>query len=302
MNNFTDLKKYHINYSFKYEPKLFGSSYLYQVGKMFCDSTTIVHSHTHIDWFELTIVLAGKGEIYTNQKKTPISEGDIILSFPCDIHKIVSAPDDPLKFSFLAFRTIDENIKAKFEEISQSFYESEKRIFHEQNVASMTEMIISEISSNEYEKNSLVADLLHTIAVLTVRAFLYKQIKLIPNHTTPNLLLCYKVMRYIDGNLFTIEDLSQIAEHFNYNYSYLSRIFKQTTKLTLLQYVTDKKLDRAKLLIKEGILSFTEIANLLHYSSLYSFSRSFKFHFGISPREYQNSHQRIPTPTEKSDL
>ena len=292
MHNINDSKKYHINYSFKSTPMRFGSSYLYQVGKMFCDATTVVHSHTHIDWFELTIVLAGKGEIYTNKKKISVREGDIILSFPYDIHKIVSDANDPLKFSFLAFKTVDDSIKKKFDEIFQSFYEGEKRIFHEQNIASLTEIIISEFSSSEYEQNSLISNLLHSIIVLTVRAFLYKQVKLIPNYTNQSEVLCHKVMRYIDGNLFMIENLSQIAEHFHHNYSYLSKKFKQTTNLTLTQYLTDKKLERAKVLIKEGNLSFTEIARLLHYASLYSFSKSFKLQFGISPSEYQNSHQR----------
>jgi AraC-like DNA-binding protein len=104
-------------------------------------------------------------------------------------------------------------------------------------------------------------------------------------------------MRYIDGNLFMIENLSRIAEHFHHNYSYLSKKFKETTKLTLSEYLADKKLERAKLLIKEDKLSFTEIAELLHYASLYSFSKSFKFHFGVSPREYKNSHQHS-SPTE----
>ncbi len=292
MNNLTASKKYHINYSFKAAPKLFGSTHLYQVGKMFCDATTVISSHTHIEWFELTIVLAGKGEIYTNRKKTSVSEGDIILSFPYDIHKIVPSPDDPLKFSFLSFRTADEEMKKKFDEIFQAFYESDKRLFRDQNIVSLTEMIISEFSSPEYEQNALVENLLHSILVLIIRAFLYKQTNPISNYTNSSEALCHKIMRYIDSNLFIIENLSQVAEHFHHNYSYLSKKFKQTTKFTLTQYLADKKLERAKLLIKENRLSFTEIAKLLNYASLYSFSKSFKFHFGVSPSEYRNSHQQ----------
>ena len=291
MSNLSNTKKYHINYTFRTDPKLFGSSYLYQAGKIFCDSTTVVPSHTHIDWFELTIVLAGNGEIYTNRKKTCVSEGDIILSFPYDIHKIVSSPDNPLKYSFLSFRTTDEDIKKKFDEIFQSFYESDKRLFRDQNIIHLTEMIISEFSSPEYEQNSLITNLLHSIILLTVRSFLYKQTSPISNYTNHSEALCHKVMRYIDSNLFMIENLSQVAEHFHHNYSYLSNKFKETTKLTLTQYLTEKKLERAKLLIREGKLSFTEIAELLRYASLYSFSKSFKFHFGVSPSEYQKSHK-----------
>ncbi len=290
MSDLTNFEKYHIDFSFIKNPKIFGSTYLYQVGKLFCDSTTTIDSHTHIDWFELSIVLAGKGDIYTNQKKISVSEGDIVLSFPYDIHKIVSDPNETLKYSFISFRSVDESIKKDFETITQSFYESDKRIFHDQNVVSLTEMLISEISSTEYGQTGIVSDMLHTIAILVIRAFLYKQAKPVPNHITSNEVTCYKVMRYIDSNLFLIENLSDVSAHFNYNYSYLSRTFKHTTRRTLTEYFTNKKLERAKLLIKEGKLSFTEIAGLLRYASLYSFSKSFKFHFGISPSDYKKSH------------
>lgn len=290
-------EKYHIDFPFIRAPKLFGSTYLYQVGKLFCDSKTIIDSHTHIDWFELTIILGGKGEIYTNRKKLDVSEGDIILSFPCDIHKIVSDTNDTLKYSFISFRSIDESIKNELDAISQSFYESEKRVFHDQNVASLTEMLIGEMSSTEYGQNPLISNLLHSIVILVIRAFLYKQAKTTPNYVTASEILCYRVMRYIDSNLFIIENLADVAEHFNYNHSYLSRTFKQTTKQTLTQYFIDKKLERAKLLIKEGKLSFSEIAQLLHYASLYSFSKSFKFHFGISPTDYQKTHKPISNDT-----
>ncbi len=298
MSALHDFKKYHINYAFLHEPKLFGSCYLHQVGKMFCDSNTVIASHTHIDWFELTIALGGKGEIYTNRKKLSVSEGDIILSFPCDIHKIVSDADNPLKFAFISFHSADEGIKQEFDKISQAFYESDKRVFRDPNVAALTEMIISEMSATSYEQVSVTSALLHSLIILVLRAFLYKQAKPTQNHTASNEVLCHKVMRYIDNNLFVLENLSDVAQYFHYNYCYLSKIFKQTTNHTLTQYFTEQKLERAKLLIKERRLSFTEISNLLHYSSLYSFSKSFKTHFGISPRDYQKSHHsaqaRVP--------
>lgn len=290
MNTLHDSKKYHIHYTHVREPKLFGSSYLYQVGKMFCDSNTVIPSHAHFDWFELTIVLGGKGDIYTNRKKLSIGEGDIVLSFPYDIHQIVSDAENPLKYSFISFRSIDETIKQEFDKIAQAFYESDKRVFRDPNVVALTEMIISEMASASYEQTSMLTSLLHSLFLLVVRAFLYTQTKPTQSHNASNEVLCYKVMRYIDNNLFHLENLSEISAYFHYNYCYLSKIFKQTTDQTLTQYFTEQKLERAKLLINERHLSFTEIAELLHYSSLYSFSKSFKSYFGISPKAYQKSH------------
>ena len=102
-------------------------------------------------------------------------------------------------------------------------------------------------------------------------------------------------MHYIDINIFSITNLQELSKQFNYNYSYLANVFSKTTKMTLSQYLANKKLEHSKVLIRENRLSFSEIARLLNYSSLYSFSKSFKKHFGLSPTEYKKSHSPSKT-------
>jgi AraC-like DNA-binding protein len=48
-------------------------------------------------------------------------------------------------------------------------------------------------------------------------------------------------------------------------------------------------LETARVLILERKKKFGEIADLLNYSSLFSFSKAFKAKYGISPRELQVS-------------
>ena len=71
---------YLIDFAFANEQLWFDDIRLYQVGKKFCNQNTTVHSHIHIDWFEITIILEGKGSIYTNGERVSVSEGDIFLS------------------------------------------------------------------------------------------------------------------------------------------------------------------------------------------------------------------------------
>jgi AraC-like DNA-binding protein len=111
----------------------------------------------------------------------------------------------------------------------------------------------------------------------------------LPTNVSKNEILCYSIMRYIDANIFHIKNFTDISNYFNYNYSYLSKVFKQTTKTTILDYLSSKKLEHAKFLIDEGKLSLTKIAETLNYASIYSFSKSFKYHFGISPSEYKKN-------------
>ena len=57
----------------------------------------------------------------------------------------------------------------------------------------------------------------------------------------------------------------------------------------LTDYYRHRRLETARLLIDEGGLSITEIASLLRYSSIYTFSRAFKEFFGVPPAQYKKA-------------
>jgi len=291
MEKHIENQEYLIDFQFIREPKPLGGVRLYQIGKKFCSGASVVLPHLHVDWYELTVVIGGKGRIYTNSKTdfVEVSEGDIYLSFPADIHTIESDSEFPLQYSFLSFILDEESQKETFAKLSQDFYEADKRVFREQNVSFLLDMLLSEFLMPAYRQEEMQANTLNQILIFTSRNFLHQPKQAVPANISKNEALCYAIMRYIDANIFSIKNFSAIAEHFNYNYSYLSKVFKQTTKITLLDYLSNKKLERAKILIEEGELSLTKIAELLNYASVYSFSKSFKYHFGSSPTEYKKN-------------
>ena len=74
---------------------------------------------------------------------------------------------------------------------------------------------------------------------------------------------------------------------FTHNYSYLSSLFRKVTSGTLSDYYRNSRLETARLLILEDQLNISQIADLLHYSSIYTFSRAFKDQYGLSPEQYR---------------
>ena len=97
-------------------------------------------------------------------------------------------------------------------------------------------------------------------------------------------------MNYIDSHVYTIKSLTEISEVTGYNYNYASNIFKAATGETVMNYYRSKRLKSAALLLEEDKLSITEVASLLNYSSVYSFSRAFKERYGVSPSKH--SHEK----------
>ncbi|MBO5277246.1 MAG: hypothetical protein J6B05_01165, partial [Clostridia bacterium] len=68
MKNRNELQDYLIDFQFIQNPKPINDVRLYQVGKKFCNQNTYILPHLHVEWYELTVVLGGRGKIYTNSK------------------------------------------------------------------------------------------------------------------------------------------------------------------------------------------------------------------------------------------
>lgn len=83
--------------------------------------------------------------------------------------------------------------------------------------------------------------------------------------------------------------LSRIADALNVSPNYLHSVFSKHIGLTPLQYVTQKRMERAKKLILGGELTMLEIALALGFCSQSHFNKIFKQVVGVTPIEYRKS-------------
>ena len=101
-------------------------------------------------------------------------------------------------------------------------------------------------------------------------------------------LTANEIISYIDDNYKERITLDELAFLFRTNRSTLCKVFKSNTGKTISEYVGDKKLAAAKKKITQTDKTLTEIAEELNFESIHYFTRFFKKHLGISPREYRN--------------
>lgn len=96
------------------------------------------------------------------------------------------------------------------------------------------------------------------------------------------------LLDYVNERYLTIESLEEVAEHFGYNYTYLSRIFKKKVGESMSRYITRKKIELAKEMIEtKPEMRLSEISDLCGYNDSRYFSRVFKAETGLSPSEYK---------------
>ncbi len=101
-------------------------------------------------------------------------------------------------------------------------------------------------------------------------------------------LLIEQIKQYVvDQNGLTSREA--VASHFHMNASYLSRLFKQQSDMSFIDYVTQVKLDKAKRLLSNSSLQIQEISDQLGYTNAQYFSTVFEKHIGITPTKYRKN-------------
>ncbi len=108
------------------------------------------------------------------------------------------------------------------------------------------------------------------------------------NNHFKSLKIVENAKAYIEEN-YTSENLSltEIAEKVFVNASYLSKIFKEQTKYSIIEYLVNFRLSKAKeYMDKNRDVPICEVAYQVGYGDPLYFSKSFKKKYGLSPQRY----------------
>lgn len=95
-----------------------------------------------------------------------------------------------------------------------------------------------------------------------------------------------KVLRYIHENLYKQIYIDDLASLCCLNKDYFVRLFKKEMKITPMQYVIRKKVERAQLLLVTGSMHIKDIAFLLAFDNLSHFCTCFKKIVGLTPTDF----------------
>lgn len=123
---------------------------------------------------------------------------------------------------------------------------------------------------------------------------------LLRNHSTANTIpilpsdkfsqkKLQQVISYVQVNLERSVSLSELAKVVQLSPSRFARGFKQTTGISPHQYILECKIERAKELLKNPLLSIADISYTLSFSSQSHFTTVFRRFTGITPNTYRQN-------------
>lgn len=244
-----------------------------------------LHSH-EIGEYEIHYFLQGEGRYKSASTVYNISKGSLFLTEPNEVHSITSTNlNKPLTYYALLIKIEegdDEVVSLLNNELKNSNY---------YKIGTNYRFFFEELKDNglSYSLN------LQKAANHQLLSFLYKL-----NDNPENINVGEQESIHIEKSLMIMQNsvfseitLGEIAEKLELNESYFIRLFKKKMKITPMKYYTKLKVEAASSMLVSTSQLIYEIASKLHFYSEFHFSRVFKNHTGLSPREYRKKYNHI---------
>jgi len=92
---------------------------------------------------------------------------------------------------------------------------------------------------------------------------------------------------YIISHLHEDVGLISLADRFHFHPSYLARLYKHISGITVGQYIVDMRLQQARKLLSSVDTQIGDIARSLGFASAAYFSKFFKTHSGLTPSDFR---------------
>lgn len=238
------------------------------------------NGESHPYW-ELTYV--DKGCLYTNVDNSTyiLNQGDLMFYSPFQFHTQYTLNNESC-----SYLTINFNMEFdKFKLLCDNVFTLDRTSYHTINFL-IKELSLSDIYSDDLSLcylKQLIINILRTRSLSS-----YSKPTTHMQQSYENSLL-NEILSFINNNIYNKICIETICSNFSISPTTLHSLFRKNMDITVKNYVNNLKLNKSKELIKNSSYTFSEISEILGFSSIHYFSKKFKSHFGISPTEYSKS-------------
>lgn len=291
---------YHSHKFEKYHPKI--NAYYF---KEMREYHMVPHFHEEV---EIMYVMEGSCQVQCERQWEHLVKGQLILIDSCVPHKLeVNHGARILNIEF-TFSQIDVPFPS-MQELTNGHEAMKQLLEHStdyvilkdsENILSVMKNLMLEL---DYQQNVdqtsmmtalLIRELLMKIASLAAEAYEYK--------STFGHPYVREAVKYMHEHYDQPLQINQISQVLNIHPNYLKRIFTASMGTTIIEYLTNLRMNKAMMLLDKTDIKIVDIASYIGISSSQYFSVLFKKYYGMSPAAYRRNTYREYTNNEPSNL
>ena len=236
----------------------------------------ITREHSHIYCFEY--VMDGEGTIQVGNQINYPRKGDLYILPKGQNHDYFSSPDHP-------FEKIWMNV-------SGSLCDELMHVYNLTGVLIVKQFDIYPIFQeflNTCENKELTLDEIYQQCSLIFHKLIMKIAdRLTSEQNNPGTTTSAdEIKDYIDRNIYEYLNIEIISRQVGLSASQINRVFRKAFETTPYEYILNRKIDTAKLLLRNTNLTVKEIAYKLNFADEHYFSNVFFKRTGIRPGSYK---------------
>ena len=245
--------------------------------------------HVH-DFFELYMLLDGKGEFCVETTVYTIQPGDLVLVRPGEAHFARISLGHPYERLYIQFpaKLLTQTLNGK---LLTPFLDRPLGVYNRYAQEELPQQIVQSCMAEIFSKpdSDQMRTLAYVLPVLQCICDCWESKQRTPQPEVQN-TLPNQIIAYISQNLFELKNPAQVANRFYISESQLNRVFRNFTGSSLWEYVRLKRLFFAREMIAAGRLP-GEAAALCGFPEYSTFYRAYKKRFGVSPHHDERNHR-----------
>lgn len=253
--------------------------------------------HLH-EAIEIMYVISGECQVELENKIVLLKKGQFIMidSYAC--HRLIVDEEKSCRMLNVEFTlTEKQGIYPSIKELSQENDNLSNLLNDKQTFIVLKDLeglyhtlktLVLELGEKDAGNSivimqTLMSQLLLKIARITTES---KQ-----RDSLPTDIYIKKVINYIHHHYDVDLKITDLAELVYLHPSYLHRIFKESMGSTIMEYITEIRMDRAKMLLAKTDIPITEISEYVGVNSRQYFSYLFKKMTNETPQNYRRNRQ-----------
>ncbi len=263
---------------------LSASLYLSWAGHRVCEAGHHIGPRV-LEGYKLVFVIRGQGALRQgNDEAVSLKQGDMFLLYPKERHEYWADSEEPWEIMWVSFR--GQIASSLIEELDFSPNDYIRRNVLNSSIKKTLTTLVNALGDTEdTHRLAATGQLYVLLAYLRQATGLTEE----PAEETSSASCVAKATRFIEQNYYIDIDVQTLCEFVNYSRSYLSRIFRQETGLTIPEYTNKIRMENAMELLRDTDLPLREIATSVGINDTFYFSKLFKKYTNKTPRAYRLS-------------
>ncbi len=267
-----------------------------------------VRPHWHY-YMEILFITEGKVRVRVESDEYLLHEGDMIIFHPKRIHSIYSCGNAFFRYNVIKFDINRMNTASSYSPKLRSIFRCAEKnstnIFFSKNLS--TEMgareifinCVEEMNNHDYGYDLVIRSEISKLLISIIRQWQKSGFRLDSEaYSEDSKYDIFSITEYIDANMSSNIKVSEIAEVCGMSYSYFAKKFLSVYGKTCKQYMDDMRIYKAEEFLAFTDFDLTYISQETGFSDCSHMIKSFRAHYGMTPKQFRNLRRNKNNSTE----